>query len=62
MGLGAQPPLTEWGAVMAAGRNFLGVATYLTLFPGLAITLTALGLNLLGDGLLDRFDPRFHKG
>jgi glutathione transport system permease protein len=61
LGLGAQPPLTEWGAMMADGRNFLGVATYLTLFPGLAITLTALGLNLLGDGLRDRFDPRFHR-
>jgi ABC-type dipeptide/oligopeptide/nickel transport system permease subunit len=60
LGLGAQPPLAEWGAMMAEGRNFLGVATYLTLFPGVAITLTALGVNLLGDGLRDRFDPRFH--
>ena len=59
LGLGAQPPLAEWGAMMAEGRNFLGVATYLTLFPGAAITVTALGLNLLGDGLRDRFDPRF---
>jgi ABC-type dipeptide/oligopeptide/nickel transport system permease subunit len=59
LGLGAQPPLAEWGAMMAEGRNFLGVATYLTIFPGAAITLTALGLNLLGDGLRDRFDPRF---
>jgi ABC-type dipeptide/oligopeptide/nickel transport system permease subunit len=60
LGLGAQPPLAEWGAMMAEGRNFLGVATYLTFFPGAAITLTALGLNLLGDGLRDRLDPRFH--
>ncbi len=59
LGLGAQPPLAEWGAMMAEGRNFLGVATYLTFFPGAAITLTALGLNLLGDGLRDRLDPRF---
>ena len=59
LGLGAQPPLAEWGAMMAEGRNFLGVATYLTFFPGVAITLTALGLNLLGDGLRDRLDPRF---
>jgi ABC-type dipeptide/oligopeptide/nickel transport system permease subunit len=59
LGLGAQPPLAEWGAMMADGRNFLGVATYLTFFPGAAITLTALGLNLLGDGLRDRLDPRF---
>jgi ABC-type dipeptide/oligopeptide/nickel transport system permease subunit len=62
LGLGAQPPVAEWGAMMAAGRNFLGVATYLTFFPGAAITLTALGLNLLGDGLRDRTDPRFHAG
>jgi ABC-type dipeptide/oligopeptide/nickel transport system permease subunit len=61
LGLGAQPPLAEWGAMMADGRNFLGVATYLTLFPGAVITLTALGLNLLGDGLRDRFDPRFES-
>lgn len=60
LGLGAQPPLAEWGAMMAQGRNFLGVATYLTFYPGAAITVTALGLNLLGDGLRDRFDPRFH--
>jgi glutathione transport system permease protein len=61
LGLGAQPPMTEWGAMMADGRNFLGVATYLTLFPGIAISLAALGLNLLGDGLRDRFDPRFTR-
>ncbi len=61
LGLGAQPPMTEWGAMMAHGRNYLGVATYLTVFPGVAITLTALGLNLLGDGLRDRLDPRFGK-
>ncbi len=60
LGLGAQPPLAEWGAMMADGRNYLGVATYLTFFPGAAITLTALGLNLLGDGLRDRLDPHFH--
>ena len=46
--------------MMAQGRNFLGVATYLTFYPGAAITVTALGLNLLGDGLRDRLDPRFH--
>jgi ABC-type dipeptide/oligopeptide/nickel transport system permease subunit len=60
LGLGAQPPLAEWGAMMADGRNYLGVATYLTFFPGAAITLTALGLNLLGDGLRDHLDPHFH--
>lgn len=58
LGLGAQPPAAEWGAMMSNGRNYLGVATYLSLFPGLAITVLVLGLNLLGDGLRDRLDPR----
>jgi len=58
LGLGAQPPAAEWGAMMSTGRNYLGVATHLSLFPGLAITLLVLGLNLLGDGLRDQLDPR----
>jgi ABC-type dipeptide/oligopeptide/nickel transport system permease subunit len=58
LGLGAQPPLAEWGAMMGEGRNFLGVATYLSLFPGAIITVTALGFNVLGDGLRDRLDPK----
>jgi ABC-type dipeptide/oligopeptide/nickel transport system permease subunit len=59
LGLGVQPPTAEWGAMMSEGRNYLGVATHLSLFPGLAITFAVLGLNLLGDGLRDRLDPRF---
>lgn len=59
LGLGAQPPAAEWGAMMSEGRNFLGVATHLSLFPGLVITLAALGFNLFGDGLRDIFDPKF---
>lgn len=59
LGLGAQPPAAEWGAMMSEGRNFLGVATHLSLFPGLVITLAALGFNLFGDGLRDTFDPKF---
>jgi ABC-type dipeptide/oligopeptide/nickel transport system permease subunit len=58
LGLGAQPPLAEWGAMMGEGRNFLGVATYLSLFPGAVITIAALGFNVLGDGLRDRLDPK----
>ena len=58
LGLGAQPPTAEWGAMMSEGRNFLGVATYLSLFPGLAITIAALGFNMFGDGLRDALDPR----
>jgi ABC-type dipeptide/oligopeptide/nickel transport system permease subunit len=61
LGLGAQPPLAEWGAMMGEGRSFLGVATYLSLFPGAMITLTALGFNLFGDGLRDKLDPKFHR-
>ena len=58
LGLGAQPPLAEWGAMMGEGRNFLGVATYLSLFPGAVITFAALGFNVLGDGLRDKLDPK----
>ncbi len=58
LGLGAQPPSAEWGAMMSGARNYLGVADYLSVFPGLAILTLVLGLNLLGDGLRDRLDPR----
>jgi glutathione transport system permease protein len=58
LGLGAQPPSPEWGAMMSSGRDYLGVATWLSLFPGLAVSLAVLGFNLLGDGLRDLFDPR----
>jgi ABC-type dipeptide/oligopeptide/nickel transport system permease subunit len=58
LGLGVQPPAPEWGAMMSSGRDYLGVATTLSLFPGLAILVTVLGSNLLGDGLRDLLDPR----
>ncbi|HMF78760.1 MAG TPA: ABC transporter permease [Bryobacteraceae bacterium] len=61
LGLGAQPPAAEWGAMMSEGRNFLGVATHLSLFPGLVITIAALGFNMFGDGLRDILDPKFQK-
>lgn len=61
LGLGAQPPIAEWGAMMNEGRSFLGVATYLSLFPGAVITLAALGFNLFGDGLRDKLDPKFRR-
>ena len=61
LGLGAQPPAAEWGSMMSDGRNFLGVATHLSLFPGLVITFAVLGLNIFGDGLRDRLDPRFRS-
>jgi peptide/nickel transport system permease protein len=58
LGLGAQPPTPTWGNVIAEGRNYLREAPWITLFPGLAIATTVLGLNLLGDGLRDALDPR----
>lgn len=58
IGLGAQPPQPEWGALLAAGRDYLDVAPWLALWPGLCITLTVVGLNLLGDGLRDALDPQ----
>jgi glutathione transport system permease protein len=58
LGLGAQPPLPEWGAMMSDGRNYLGLNIYMSLFPGLAIMITVLGFNILGDGLRDMLDPR----
>ena len=58
LGMGAQPPTPEWGAMLSEGKPFLQVDPYLTIFPGLAIVVTVLSLNLLGDGLRDAFDPR----
>ncbi|MEO6029112.1 MAG: nickel transporter permease [Candidatus Binatia bacterium] len=58
LGLGAQPPTASWGAMLNDGRAFVLVAPHLTIFPGLAIMVTVLGLNFLGDGLRDRLDVR----
>ncbi|MFQ5645046.1 MAG: ABC transporter permease [Thiogranum sp.] len=58
LGLGAQPPTSEWGAMLASERNQLFSAPHLVWFPGLAIMATVLGFNLLGDGLRDALDPR----
>ena len=58
LGLGVQPPTPSWGAMVNEGRTFLLVAPHVALFPGLAITLTVLGLTLLGDGLRDALDVR----
>lgn len=61
IGLGVQPPSPEWGAMLSGGRNYLRDALHLTLFPGLAIVITILALNLLGDGLHDALDPRLKQ-
>jgi peptide/nickel transport system permease protein len=58
LGLGAQPPLPEWGAMIATGREFIFDQWWVAAFPGMAICLVALGFNLLGDGLRDVLDAR----
>ena len=58
IGLGAQAPTPEWGAMLATGRHFLTTAWWICTFPGLAIFLSVLGLNLFGDGLRDALDPK----
>ncbi|HEY0212657.1 MAG TPA: ABC transporter permease [Paenirhodobacter sp.] len=58
VGLGAQPPTPSWGRMLAEAQTFVTLAPHVALFPGLAIVITVLGLNLLGDGLRDALDPR----
>lgn len=58
LGLGMQPPYPEWGSMLNAGRAFMRTAPHLTIVPGLAIMVTVLAFNLLGDGLRDALDPR----
>ncbi|ELK48082.1 UNVERIFIED_CONTAM: ABC transporter permease subunit [Halobacillus marinus] len=58
LGLGADPSTPEWGAMLSDGRNYLNDAPHVTFFPGLAIFLTVLAFNLLGDGLRDALDPK----
>ncbi len=60
LGLGAQPPTAEWGAMLSIERNQVFSAPHLVFFPGLAIMITVLGFNLLGDGLRDALDPALH--
>lgn len=61
LGLGAQPPTPEWGAMLSNGQDFLRNAPWIATFPGIAIALLVLGFNLVGDGFRDAFDPRLHK-
>ncbi|MEE9389449.1 MAG: ABC transporter permease [Paracoccaceae bacterium] len=62
VGLGAQPPIPSWGRMLADSQTMISFAPHLALFPGFAILLTVLGLNLMGDGLRDLFDPRIRRG
>lgn len=61
VGLGAQPPAASWGKMLADAQTLVAVAPLQAIFPGLAIVITVLGLNLLGDGLRDRLDPRLDE-
>lgn len=58
LGMGAQPPIPSWGSILSGGRSYVRLAPWNTIFPGVAIMLTVLGFNLLGDGLRDALDPR----
>ncbi|MDR3231224.1 MAG: ABC transporter permease [Synergistaceae bacterium] len=61
IGLGIQPPTPEWGAMLSGARTYIRDYPYMTIFPGLAIMLTVLALNFLGDGLRDALDPKLKR-
>lgn len=61
LGLGVQPPAAEWGDMLGRARGFIFTAPYTLIFPGIAITITVLAFNLLGDGLRDALDPKSRK-
>jgi dipeptide transport system permease protein len=61
LGLGAQPPTPEWGAMLASAREFLESAPWIVTLPGLAILITVLSVNLVGDGLRDALDPKLKR-
>lgn len=58
LGMGVQPPTSSWGAMLSSGRNYLATAWWIATFPGLCLFLLVLAVNLIGDDLRDRFDPR----
>jgi peptide/nickel transport system permease protein len=61
LGLGVPPDIPTWGSMLADGRSHISTSWWLALFPGLAIFITVLGINLLGDGLRDILDPRLKR-
>lgn len=61
LGLGVQPPTPSWGAMLTSGRRYLELASHLAIYPGVAIMLAVMGLNFLGDGLIDALDPKYRK-
>ena len=62
LGMGAQPPTPEWGTMLAEAQEFVLRAWWVVTFPGLAILVTVLAINLIGDGLRDAIDPKMRKG
>jgi peptide/nickel transport system permease protein len=58
LGMGVQPPIPEWGADLALGRDHMRTAWWISAFPGMFIMMTILSINLVGDGLRDAIDPR----
>jgi dipeptide transport system permease protein len=62
LGLGAQPPTPEWGAMLADSREFIQSDPWIVALPGLAILITVLAINLTGDGLRDALDPKMRRG
>ena len=62
LGLGAQPPEPSWGTALSAGRQYMEFAPWVVVVPGIAISVTVLGLNLFGDALRDILDPRMDTG
>jgi peptide/nickel transport system permease protein len=61
LGLGVQPPTPSWGSLLSSGKDNIEIAWWLSAFPGLAILITVLGYNLLGEGIRDALDPRQHE-
>jgi len=61
LGVGVPPQVPSWGNMMAEGRNFIGVAFSIIVYPGLLLAATVLAINLLGDGLRDALDPRLAR-
>ncbi len=62
LGIGVQPPTPSWGNILTAGKDNIDIAWWLSLYPGLAILITVLGYNLLGEGIRDALDPRLRRG
>ena len=61
LGMGAQPPTPEWGTMLADARDFILRAWWVVTFPGLAILITVLAFNIMGDGLRDTLDPKLKR-